>query len=167
MNTGIERIREEMARYLNSHGVRALTAWPGQERSALTGPAAAVSLRSCQAGPSGFQDYLGERFNPDSGRWEELYGKRAELRLGLDLYAGAGTDGQDLQSAFDRLVRALQQGGPQGVQVLEISGGETAFDSAQGLLHRPVEALCRVWLCAAAEPGGEFLDFDIRGGVQS
>lgn len=167
MTTGLDKIRDQMARYLNQQGVPALAAWPARERPALREPAAAVSLRRCQSGPSGFQDYLGERFNRDSGRWEELYGKRVEVRFGLDLYADPRAGAQALQAAFDRLLRALQQGGPPGLQILEISGGETAFDSAQGLLCRPVEAVCRACLYASAEPGGEFLDFEIRGGVQA
>ena len=92
MSAGLERIRrllgrlgirQAMADYLNGKGVRAITAWPDAPRAEGEEPVVVVSLRGCRAGPAGFQNYLGERFDEASGRWEERYGKRAELTFGL------------------------------------------------------------------------------------
>ena len=58
-----------MAVYLTARGAAAMTAWTGRERERLTRPTAVVSVRKCQVGPAGFQDYLGERFDRDSGQW--------------------------------------------------------------------------------------------------
>ena len=74
-----------------------MTAWTGRERERLTRPTAVVSVRKCQVGPAGFQDYLGEQFDKDSGQWRELYGRKAELTLGLDLYAPEETEGAELE----------------------------------------------------------------------
>ena len=71
----LERIPGYMADYLSANGVAAEPAWSGRERTALAGPKAVVSVRKCQMGPAGFQDYLGERFDKDSGQWRELYGR--------------------------------------------------------------------------------------------
>ena len=60
MSGGLDRIREKLAAYLNEQGVAAVTAWPAQERLLREGPVTAVTLRACQAGPAGFQSYLGE-----------------------------------------------------------------------------------------------------------
>ena len=84
----LERIPGYMADYLSANGVAAEPAWSGRERTALAGPKAVVSVRKCQVGPAGFQDYLGEQFDKDSGQWRELYGRKAELTLGLDLVTG-------------------------------------------------------------------------------
>lgn len=165
MSGGLEQITERMARYLNGKGVRAVTAWPGEARKQLPEPVAAVSLRGCQAGPAGFQDYLGERYNEEAGNWEELYGRRTKLTFGLDLYAEAELGDGEMQAAFDRLAGALQQEGPQGLKVLELSCGETGWDRSGRLLKRPVEAVCQAYLYAVTEPGGVFLDFEIRGGM--
>ena len=54
-----------MARYLQEKGVRARTAWPPGRPRELDRPEVLVSLRGCRMGPGGFQDYLGERYNPD------------------------------------------------------------------------------------------------------
>ena len=86
MSGGLEQIREGLTAHLNGKGIRAVPAWSGTARTFPCGPVAAVSLRGCRWGPAGFQDYLGERYDPEAGRWEELYGRRVKLTFGLDLY---------------------------------------------------------------------------------
>ena len=140
-----------------------MTAWTGRERERLTRPTAVVSVRKCQVGPAGFQDYLGERFDRDSGQWTELYGRKAELTFGLDLYAPPSAGEAGLQAAFDKLMEALAGGGPGGLILREVSCGETGYDTAGRLLKRSVQAVYDTYLYAVAQPGGAFLDFEIRG----
>lgn len=102
-------------------------------------------------GPAGFQDYLGERFDRDSGQWTELYGRKAELTLGLDLYAPEEMEGAAMETALFRLARALVRGGPEGVSIREFSYGETEHDSKARLLRRSVRAVCVV--CLTGEGG--------------
>ena len=86
----LDQVRERMAEFLRGQDIDAVCAWPEEARVRRDHVAAAVSLRACQGGPGGFQDYLGERYNEAAGRWEELYGKRVKLTFGLDLYAPKG-----------------------------------------------------------------------------
>ena len=155
-----------MTEYLVQQGVNAVTAWPGQERKYLNEPVVVVSLRGCQAGPAGFQDYLGERFNEETGLWEELYGRKATLTFGLDLYATPESGGADLQQAFHRLAQALTAGSPEGLQVQEFSCGETEYDEKARLNRRMAQAVCTAYLYAVAQTGDEFLDFELRGGLK-
>lgn len=166
MSAGLERLREKMADYLNAHGVRAVTAWPGQPRKEPEQPLVVVSLRGCRAASPGFQDYLGEHFNTASGRWEERYGKRAELTFGLDIYAPEKEDGLAVQTAFDALAEALILGTPEGMDLREFSCGQTVRDGERRLLKRPVEAVCTALLWATEDAGGEFIDFELRGVVK-
>lgn len=163
MSAGLERIRQAMADYLNGKGVRAITAWPDAPRAEGERPVVVVSLRGCRAGPAGFQNYLGERFDEASGRWEERYGKRAELIFGLDIYAPEQGGGEGVQRAFDALAGALLLGGPEGMDLREFSCGATVWDAQRRRLRRPVEAVCAAWLCAAADAGSGFVDFELRG----
>ena len=167
MSAGLEAIRERMAEYLKGQGVAAVPAWPGAARERQDGPVTAVSLRRCQTGPAGFQDYLGERYNESTGLWEEWYGRQATLTFGLDLYAPARGDGEALQAAFDALAAALLAGGPPELPVQEFSCGETVYDREARLLKRPAEAVCQAYLGAAERPGGIFTDFELRGGIKA
>ena len=87
MSGGLDRAGERLAQYLREQGVNAVTAWPVTQRKPLEQPVAAVSLRGVQAQPAGFQHYLGLRYDQEADRWEELYGRKARLTFGLDLYA--------------------------------------------------------------------------------
>ena len=155
-----------MADYLTARGAAAMTAWTGRERERLTRPTAVVSVRKCQVGPAGFQDYLGERFDRDSGQWTELYGRKAELTLGLDLYAPEETAGAAMETALFRLARALVRGGPEGVSIREFSCGETEHDSKARLLRRSVRAVCVVCLTGEEEPAAAFSEIAVRGGLK-
>lgn len=167
MSAGMERIRERMRNYLTEQGVNAIAAWPEGARKELDGPVVVVSLRECQAGPAGFQNYLGERYNQETGLWEELYGRKARLTFGLDLYAPARSDGADIQRAFDTLVTALTGDGPVGLAVREVSCEETEYDPSARLQVRSARAVCDAYLYAVAQPGEIFLDFELRGGLKT
>lgn len=163
MSGGLERIREKMADYLNACGVPATAAWPAQERLRQEGAVAAVTLRACQAGPAGFQSYLGERYNQESEQWEELYGRKVTLTFGLDLYATAQAGESALQSALDAMAQACAGAGPEGLTLQEFSSGETVYDGEGRLLRKPAQAACTAYLYAVTKPDGTFLDFEIRG----
>ena len=167
MSAGMEQICQVMADYLNGQGVSAAAAWPARLRQEQKETLVVVSLRGCEAGPSGFQDYLGERYDAQTGRWTEWYGRRARLTIGLDLYAPEGGDGQAVQRAFDALAGALILGGPEGLRVEEFSCGQTAYDPDSRRLMRPVQAVCGAWLCAAAGADGAFTDFELRGVIEA
>ena len=167
MSAGLEHIRQRMADYLRSRGVNASAAWPAEGRRELEKPEVVVSLRGCQAGPAGFCDYLGERFDPETGLWEERCGRKAALTFGLDLYAPVQAGGEGMEAAFDALAGALLQGGPEGLPVREFSCGETGYDGSGRLLRRQAQAVCDTYLCAVTRPGGGFLDFELRGGLNT
>lgn len=165
MSTGFDEVRQAMVDYLNEWGISAVTAWSGNQRLRQDNPVVAVSLRGCQAATGGFQDYLGEQYNEVSGQWEEIYGRRAQLTLGLDLYARQDEGERALQTGADQLMAALCEGCPQGITLESITVGESQRDSTSGLLMRPVAVTVQVYLYAVAAAGDSFLDFKIRGGV--
>lgn len=166
--TGLDTVRDRVTAFLRERGVDAVSAWPEKERTRGTRPVAAVSLRKCEGGPSGFRDYLGERYNEDAGRWEELYGRRVKLTFGLDLYARGGKDGgaAGVELAFDQMAQALGGEGPEGLRILALSRGETKFDQGAGLYQCLAEAVCEGYLYAVADEGGAFLEFTVRGDVK-
>ena len=166
MSAGLKSIRQVMADYLCERGVPAVTAWPVGRRLEREEPVVVVSLRGCKASPSSFQNYLGERRDERTGRWEERYGRRAELIFGLDIYAPEKEDGGCLQAAFDTLAGVLILGSPEGLDLQEFSCGQTVRDAESRCLKRPVEAVCAAWLYAVTGADGAFTDFELRGVVK-
>lgn len=157
---GLQELRQALADYLCRQGLEAVTAWGPEKRQRPGGAVAAVSLRGLESGPPGFQDYLGERYDAESGRWEELYGKRVELTFGLDLYAATA---EKIQAGLDVLSLALGQGGPGGMKPAGFSAGETVYQEKSGRYFCPVQAKFYAWATAVSREDGAFLDFEVRG----
>lgn len=160
---GLEQLREATAAFLRERGVPAETAWSTAARTRRDGAVAVVSLRGIRGGPAGLGDYLGERYNDSAGEWEELYGKRALLTLGLDIYAPEHLGERACAALFARLSEALADGGPQGLAVQELSCEETAFIAEEGRFRCRAQAVCQVYLYARADEEGKFTDFRVRG----
>lgn len=163
MSGGLDGLREKLAAFLREQGLQAMTDWPAGSRERLDEPVIVVSLRGCQAGPAGFQRYLGERYDREREQWVEIYGQKVQLTFGLDLYAPPQPGEAAIQAALDRLAGSCAGTGPEGLDIREFSCGETGYDRDSRLLKRPAQAVCTACLYAVTEPGGAFLDFEVRG----
>ena len=166
MSGGLDGLRERLAAFLREKGLRAMTDWPAEPREQLDGPVAVVSLRGCQAGPAGFQHYLGERYDKEREQWVEVYGQKVQFTFGLDLYAPPKLGEGAIQAALDQLAGACAGAGPEGLDIREFSCGETEHDSKARLLRRSVRAVCVVCLTGEKEPAAAFSEIEVRGGLK-
>lgn len=164
MSDVLNSVRSQMAGFLKNEGLPACCAWP--EGGIGTTPMVVVSLRNCQTGPGGFHEYLGERMNQELGLWEELYGRKARITLGLDICAGAELGEHAIETTYARLVEALSANGSQGLLIQEVTCGETVYDKAARMLKRSVQAVYTAYLYAVMREDGTFIDFEIKGGVR-
>ncbi len=153
-------LQQELVEYLKTCGVEAVTAWSGERRLRAGQVVAAVSVRRIERGPAGFQDYLGERYDPESGQWRERYGRRLELTFGVDVSAASA---QQVQAGVDSVQAALDQGGPEGLRPVELSAGECVYDTQAGRYLCPVQVRFLTWAVAETGEGETFLDFEVRG----
>lgn len=154
-------VREAAVEYLNEQGIPARAAWDDRTRG--TEPVVAVSVRKAEESGAAAWDYLGERYDAQRGSWDELYGRRVELTLGLDLYVPGGDDGgKECQSLFDAVSQALA--GARGwMRPHTLRRGEVSYREEEDRFVCPVEAECTVFLCAVAGESGEFREFTVRG----
>ena len=153
-----------MCAFLTGQGIPARPAWAGEERARPGEGVVVVGLRRYEAAQGGFAHYLGEHYDEDTARWQEVYGKQVEVELSLDLYAGERQGGGGMQELLERLVQELTLSAPEGVQVGEITCGPTRWDGENRCLTREVSARCTLWLRCVAGEGGAFTDFELRGG---
>lgn len=121
------------------------------------GPVAAVSLSGVRCAPGGFQDYLGMK------NGDELYGRRMELTLALDLYAPRSGGESACQAAFTALAEALVCGDLAGLPAEEITAGQVEFLAKDGLYRLPVTCRCGGWMVARVDDSGAFTDFEVEG----
>lgn len=158
--SGMEELQQALVDFLKEHGLTALTAWSEERRLRPGQAVAAVSLRALECAPPGFQDYLGERYNEETGQWEELYGRKAELTFGVDLY---GATAEVVRAGVNTLSLALSRDGPEGLRPVELHVGETAYQESARRYRCPAQVRFTAWLAAVTGEDGAFLDFEVKG----
>lgn len=163
MSGALETLRQSVVSALKAGGLQAVAAMEPQARRRWDGPVAAVSLSAVRCAPGGFQNYLGVRKDPQTGREEEQYGRQVELELALDLYTSrAGGEGA-CQRALALAAQILLSGGAGGLDVVELTAQEVQFLDGDGLYHMPVRCRCQGWLIARTDSSGTFTDFEVKG----
>ena len=163
--TGLDTIREKMRDYLEAQGISALCAFPMAGRTTEE-PVVVVSLRQCDSSSAGFSNYLGQIWEGDSQSWQELYGQRVRLTIGLDLYAAMGSGEEGVRTAFDQLTAVLHKGGPEGLRLQNVSCGETTFDRQERRYRCPAQAVYDAMLYAVRREDGSFQDFEVKGDMK-
>ena len=131
------------------------------ERRAGWAPGAVGGFPAGERAPG--HDRLAERYDKEREQWVEVYGQKVQFTFGLDLYAPPKLGEGAMQAALDQLAGACAGAGPEGLDIREFSCGETGYDRDSRLLKRPAQAVCTACLYAVTEPGGAFLDFEVRG----
>ena len=155
--TTLATIRQAMTAFLAEAGIEALSAWPKEVWKGRKTPVAVVQVKEVEAGASGFQNYLGQTYDPAARQWTERYGRRITVKFGVTLYSP--------EAAGESGCQALLERGPAGFAVEKWSAGETAFDQASGMFWGKLQAVCRGMLVAGMEESGELEGFTVRGEV--
>ena len=163
----LEQVQKQLADFLVAHGVQAMAAWPEERRCGPEQPVVLVSLDKLDCGPAAMQDYLGQRLDEESGQWRDLYGRKAQMTLALDVLAGPKAGMQACRGVFAQVVQAFQTEKPAGLTVRSLTGEEPEYDEKEGLLRLRCRLECAGWLYCAGEEAGTFLDFILKGDVNT
>ena len=153
-----------VAEFLIQRELPARVGWSNDTRPLLTAPVVVVTVREYQTVPGGFAHYLGERYDETRAVWEECYGRKAAVTLGLDVMAPETVSGEELEALAEKLLLELSMTAPEGLQVETITCGSILRDEKQRCLRKAVTAECTAWLLALRSEETEFLDFELRGG---
>lgn len=130
--TTLATIRQAMTAFLAEAGIEALSAWPKEVWKGRKTPVAVVQVKEVEAGASGFQNYLGQTYDPAARQWTERYGRRITVKFGVTLYSPEAAGESGCQALLEQVAQALMERGPAGFAVEKWSAGETAFDQAAG-----------------------------------
>ena len=159
----LESIISAVCSWLEGLKIRAAAAYiPGASKRHAA-PIVTVGLQTGAAMSCGQVDYLGIKTD-ETGASRELYAKRVELTLGLDIWAPRTENGgaqacADLFGTMAAQIPTL----PSGIRVREITCGETRFDETAGMYLCPASMTTAVYLYAEADEYGIFTDFYVKG----
>lgn len=160
----LDGLPQALAAHLTERGVPARVSWPGDRRTGPEQAVVLVDLEQVKCSGAGLAGYLGQRLEEQTGMWEEVYGRRAELTFSLDICASPQAGAGACRELFARTAEALGSGRVLGLGVKSLTGGEPGSDSKEGLLKLEARLVCEGWLCAGPERREDaFLDFTLRG----
>lgn len=160
----LESVLEAVIGALKKGGLEAGGEFPFESRR-LTGPWICVYAGDCRSLDSGFGGYLGLKAR-DDGSQTELYGRRLELELLFDVYAPLKAGGSELCRRTADKLRGLTETFPQGLRILELSGGRMTAEEGMGAYRCSFRASCAaLFLAEAYGDEGEFSDFVLKGVV--
>lgn len=160
----LRQIRDAVIAALRDGGLAAEAAFPPKWAAEQKTPLATVAVGAVEGKNIGLCGYLGETRDP-SGEVREVYGKRLEGTVTVDVWAERATECQD----GGEIAAAVLLGGlPQGIRPGELSWEAMAWDRETGLFLRRGRLRCEaLFLAEAGEDSGVFLDFILKGVMRS
>ena len=164
--SGLEQVKEAIAGALEEAGLSARIAFaPGWVRD-YHEPVVAVGLRTGESRGGALGSYLGQRLDPKTQIYQEVYGMQLELTISLDIYGppekGAGACDRALETLHQAVLGKL----PSGLKPTELKWEETVWDADTGMFLRRGSLRCGAFFTAKASEDGTLLsDFILKGAL--
>lgn len=160
----LRQIRDAVISALRDGGLAAEAAFPSRWTGEGKAPLATVSVGAAEGKNIGFAGYLGET-RDDSGRVREVYGRRLEGVISVNVWAQGAAD---CEEGTETAAAVLLGGLPQGIRPGELSWEALSWDKKMGLFLRRGKLRCEaLFLAEGDEETGVFLDFILKGVVRS
>lgn len=157
----LRQIRDAVIGRLNQGGLMAMAAFPQGRAKAYAGPAAAVAVETAQDAALGFCGYLGERADEKTGELREIYGRRLEGVITVDV---RGDRAAECERGCETAAEILLGGLPDGIRPGELSWEGLRWEKESGMFLRRGRLKCAALFIAETAGGGEeFLDFMLKG----
>jgi len=160
-------IQERLAQFFQERDIEAIASWPDNARTDPSRPRVLISLEKMTCTSAGMQNYLGQWVDEATGQETELYGQNVHLSFLLDILAPPETGVQSCRELFDRMLLILQKEKPIALSVQELNSEEMEYDGKDGLLRLRCHLECIGWLCTQGDEAGTFLDFTLRGDINT
>ena len=153
-----------------THGfVQPVTAVSGGEPFSV-GPLGAADRRCWRylgSAHAGLMNYLGERYDAESGRTVEVYGRKLKMAASLDVYAPRRKGARGCEQTAEAVSEALLDGLADGLTLDELSWEKTEWDEEYGMFVRRGTARCTAYFVATADEESAVLtDFILKGVMQ-
>ena len=159
----LRQIRDAVIEALRAGGLEAEAAFPAKWAAERKTPLATVAVGAAEGRNIGFCGYLGER-REESGAVREVYGKRLEGAITVDLRAELAAD---CERGGETASAVLLGGLPEGIRPGELSWEALAWEKETRLFLRRGRLRCEaLFLAETGEDGPEFLDFILKGVVR-
>lgn len=160
----LRQIRDAVIDALRQGGLEAEAAFPAKWAAERNTPLATVAVGAAEGKAIGFCGYLGETQDA-CGETREVYGKRLEGVITVDIRAARAADCED---GGETAAAVLLGGLPEGIRPGELSWEALAWEKETGLFLRRGKLRCEaLFLAESGEEDGVFLEFILKGVMRS
>lgn len=163
--TEIETIIDRVKRAIKDSGISAaVTDHPGDLQNRFDGPVIFVGFSSGSGVSAGFLGYIGTEYDENADEYYEIYGKKLDITLSLDIRSPlTKKGGAECTAVFSDIVCAVDDLG-NGIKVREISCGDVFYDKVPNMYCCRAELKCTAFLYARkTDDSSEFTDFKLKG----
>lgn len=159
----MNQVRDAVMECLKSAGLEAVQRMGLQAETYPSGAVAAVGVHQSSGQDMAFCSYLGQRYDPEKDTICELYGKRLEIELNVDIYA---LSPEKCEEAVEIAAEVLLAKLPGGIKPIEGQWEELKWDRERTLYFRQGTVRCTAYFTAACdEENPSLLDFELKGVV--
>ena len=157
---GLNQVRDAIIASLQGASLCAVPAWEGKAKR-YDGAVVSVDIAQTAGKSFAMGSYLGQVYDAQQGTVRELYGRRLEATIVLEVRAPVAAECEEIiENACD----ALSQGLPSGLKLREQSWDAVSWDSENQMFLRRGELQCDAYFTAETEEEEPaFLDFTLKG----
>ena len=162
--TAAGQVRSEIVSRLKAAGLDAAEAYEDERFRERSGSVVAVGAKQAELAHAGLMNYLGERYDAESGRTVEVYGRKLKMAASLDVYAPRRKGARGCEQTAEAVSEALLDGLADGLTLDELSWEKTEWDEEYGMFVRRGTARCTAYFVATADEESAVLtDFILKG----
>lgn len=156
----LRQIRDAVIGALREGGLAAEAAFPAKWAAERKTPLATVAVGAAESRALGLCGYLGETLGED-GRVREVYGRRLEGVIAVDIRAERAAD---CQEGGEAAAAVLLEKLPEGIRPGELNWEALVWEKETGLFLRRGKLKCEaLFLAEAGDEDGAFRDFMLKG----
>ena len=165
---GLEQVKASLAATLNQAGIAAVTEYGPKTLKRYHGAVVTIGLRRGESRQVGLCDYLGEQEEQETGVRREVYGRRLDITLSLDTWAGREIGAAACQCALEQIHDVLLTDLPAGIRPGDMTWEEVRWNQTADMFQQQGTLQCSAYLTATTqEESGMLSDFILKGVLET
>ena len=165
--TAVKQVKRAVVKAMTDAGVTAVESYSAERFKMSKCAVTAVGARETVIEPGGGLAYLGRKADEKTQEVREVYGRKMDLTLSLDVYAPREFGADGCEETAEMAMQALMTALPEGLKLRELHLGQTEWDKVTGMFRLRASAAYEAYfLCEMAEDETVFTDFVLKGTVK-
>lgn len=165
--TAAGQVKRAVVRAIENAGCAATERYSAERFKRRETAVCAVGAREVVIERAGVPEYLGRRVDEKTQEVREVFGRRAAMKLSLDVYGPRELLAEGCEAAAEQVEQAMLLALPEGLRLRSLRWEETSWDSESGCFRLAGSAGYEAYFLAETEEEQTvFTDFVLKGTVK-